>query len=74
LNALWNLLQLLVEDPEAFVQRLKQRLAQKEGIPESQQRLIFSVPNFEEGEPSVAASEKAAEEFVGDLQTWQVRL
>ena len=67
-------MQLLVEDPEAFVLRLKQRLQLKEGIPENQQRLIFSVPSFEAGEPEVAASEQAAEEFVGDLKSWKVWL
>jgi len=53
--------------------RLKQRLHLKEGIPENQQRLVFSVSNFEGGEPAVAASEQAPEEFVGDLPRWKVR-
>ena len=65
------MLQLLVEDPDEFVQRLKHRLAAKEGLPESQQRLIFSVSSAEDCIATPAA-EKAAEEIVGELRSWQV--
>lgn len=66
-------LQLLAEDPDEFVQRLKKRLALKEGIPESQQRLVFSVSS-EQGCTAAPAAEKAAEEIVGELHSWQVKI
>ena len=53
------------------MQRLKKRLAAKEGLPESQQRLIFSVSSAENCIAAPAA-EKAAEEIVGELHSWQV--
>lgn len=66
------MLQLIVEDPEAFLQLLKHRLALKEGIPESQQRLIFSVPHATEDCSGDLAVQRPAEEVLGELKSWQV--
>lgn len=67
-------LQLIVEDPEGFLRHLKQRLTLKEGIPELQQRLIFSVPRSIEAGGGDHCAQPSVEDILGELGSWQVTL
>ena len=65
--------QLIVEDPQKFVELVKQRLHEKEGIPVEQQRLVFSVPHPCGVTGPSQVAQHAVEEVLGELGDWQVQ-
>ncbi len=67
-------LQVLVEHPEEYLQHIKQRLHEKQGIPVEQQRLVFSGREAEPlEEPRTPSSQQlAAEDILASLSEWQV--
>ena len=68
--------QSLVEDPAACVRETKLRVAEKEGVPVEQQRLIFYTPDAEPAGSSGAAgsiSPSSAEELLLSSGRWEVR-
>ena len=70
------LAQSLVEDPAACVRETKLRVAEKEGVPVEQQRLIFFTPDAEPAGSSGAVgsiSPSSAEELLLSSGRWEVR-
>jgi hypothetical protein len=65
-----NFQQTQVEEPEV-VQRVKQRLQDKDGVPVDYQRLVFAVPSAEEVVGEHEAFVDLCAQEVGRLQSWQ---
>lgn len=68
-------MQSLTEDPSLYLQALKRRLQEKEGIPVQYQRLIFAAPGAADLSAGQLTSSRAgAEDLLVELSSWQVRL
>ena len=67
-------MQVLVEHPEEYLQHIKQRLHEKQGIPVEQQRLVFSGADAQplEERKGPSSQQLAAEEILASLSEWQV--
>lgn len=69
-------MQSLVEDPAACVRETKLRVAEKEGVPVEQQRLIFCTPDAEPAGSGGAVGSiplSSAEELLLSSGQWEVR-
>ena len=73
LQVLCLLLQSVTEDPTAYLEAVKRRVQDKEGVPVRHQRLVFAVPAASDPSASQLPPVKAAaEELLAELSSWQV--